>query len=154
MWWNCHRQIVFSCGAGMEALSTTTFPGLLELLASSGIEGTDILSEDISYVLGPKINAAGRLGESDLAVSLFVEKNQTQAKKLAARLSTLNEQRKVITAEIFESIIGKLSPSRIDNDKCIIVEDVAQQGVAGIVASKLVELFFPFLALFSRKRKH
>jgi single-stranded-DNA-specific exonuclease len=138
--------------AGMEALSTTTFPGLLELLASSGIEGTDILSEDISYVLGPKINAAGRLGESDLAVSLFVEKNQTQAKKLAARLSTLNEQRKVITAEIFESIIEKLSPSRIDNDKCIIVEDVAQQGVAGIVASKLVELFSVPCLIFAKKK--
>jgi single-stranded-DNA-specific exonuclease len=137
--------------AGMEALATTTFPGLRELLASSGIEGTDILSEDISYILGPKINAAGRLGESDLAVSLFVEKNQMQAKKLAARLSTLNEQRKVLTSEVFESIIKKLSPSRINNDKCIIVEEVAQQGVAGIVASRLVELFSVPCLIFAKK---
>lgn len=138
--------------AGMEALSTTSFPGLQELLASSGIEGTDILSEDISYVLGPKINAAGRLGESDLAVSLFIEKNHTQAKKLAARLSTLNEQRKILTSDIFENIIEKLSPSRIDNDKCIIVEDVPHQGVAGIVASKLVEHFSVPCLIFAKKK--
>jgi single-stranded-DNA-specific exonuclease len=138
--------------AGMEALSTTTFPGLQELLASSGIEGMDILSEDIGYVLGPKINAAGRLGESDLAVSLFVEKSHTQAKKLATRLSTLNEQRKILTSEIFENIIEKLSPSRIDNEKCIIVEDVSHQGVAGIVASKLVELFSVPSLIFSKKK--
>lgn len=138
--------------AGLEALSATTFPGLQELLASSGIEGTEILAEDISYVLGPKINAAGRLGESDLAVSLFVEKNPTQAKKLAARLSSLNEQRKILTADSFESIIDKLSPSRIDNDKCIIVEDVVHQGVAGIVASKLVELFDVPCLIFARKK--
>ncbi len=138
--------------AGMEALSTTSFPGLQELLASSGIEREEIHSEDISYVLGPKINAAGRLGESDLAVALFVEKNQKQAKKLAARLSALNEQRKILSAEILENIIGNFASSRVENDKCIIIDNVAHQGVAGIVASKLVELFSVPCLIFAKKK--
>jgi len=137
--------------AGMEALRATNFPGLRELLISSGLGEGEVLSEDISYLLGPKINAAGRLGDSDIAVTLLTERNPQAAKKLANRLSTLNEQRKSVSGEIFEKIIARLSTAAIEQDRCIIIEEISHQGVAGIIASKLVELFHVPTLIFAKK---
>ena len=137
--------------AGMEALSTTDFPGIKELLCSSGLGEGEVLTEDISYVLGPKINAAGRLGDSNLAVKLLTERHQPTAKKLANRLSSLNEQRKSVSGDIFETIIARLSSAAIEKDRCIIVEEISHQGVAGIIASKLVELFHVPVLIFAKK---
>ena len=131
---------------GLEALTSTPFQGVRELLSSCSIAGNDLYSEDIAFFLGPKINAAGRLGDSELAVALLTEQHVGQAKKLAARLTMLNEQRKALCSEIFEKAIRELSPGEIRQARCIIVKEVSHQGVAGIVASKLVELYgFPAL---------
>lgn len=132
--------------AGLEALTSTPFQGVKELLSSCSIAGADLYSEDIAFFLGPKINAAGRLGDSDLAVSLLTEESASHARKLAARLTLLNDQRKALCVEILEKAISELSPGEIQQAQCIIVKEVSHQGVAGIVASKLVELFrFPAL---------
>lgn len=138
--------------AGLEALSCTKFPGLQELLATCDIYGGGmILSEDISFTIGPKINAAGRLGESDLVVTLLTEKDVASAKKLAIRLTALNEDRKKISADNLETALATILTSRVDQDKCVITKGFLHQGVAGIIASKLVDVFgFPAL-VFAEK---
>lgn len=136
---------------GMEALQSSPFPGVRELLAGSGLGEGEILSEDISYTLGPKINAAGRLGDSQLAVALLTAEDAASAQKLAKRLTLLNEQRKSVTTEILEKTIATLSQAQVDQEKSIIVDDISHQGVAGIIASKLVEVFNVPVVVFGRK---
>ena len=137
--------------AGLEALSCTHFPGLQELLASCNIDGGEIVSEDIGYLIGPKINAAGRLGESDLVVTLLTQRDQSQARKLATQLTALNEERKRVSADNLETALERISVTQVDYDKCIISKGILHQGVAGIVASRLVEVYgFPAL-VFAEK---
>ncbi len=137
--------------AGLEALSETTFPGLTELLASCDIENGFIASEDIAYLVGPKINAAGRLGESELVVNLLTETDKKQAKKLAADLTELNLERKRISANNLETTLTMISHSRVTQEKCVIVKGQFHQGVVGIVASRIVEIFgYPAL-VFAEK---
>lgn len=138
--------------AGLEALSCTHFPGLQEILMSCNMEGSEILTEDIGYLIGPRINAAGRLGESDLVVTLLTEKDRAKAKKLATKLTELNEERKRISAENLEITLRSISTARVDQNKSVISVELQHQGVAGIVASKLVEVYgFPAL-VFAEKQ--
>ena len=137
--------------AGLEALSCSPFPGIQELLISCNINGGEIVSEDIGFHIGPKINAAGRLGESDLVVTLLTERDRHQAKRLATKLTALNEERKRVSAENLETALAKISETQVDYDKCIISKGILHQGVAGIVASRLVEVYgFPAL-VFAEK---
>lgn len=137
---------------GMEALGCTNFPGIQELLTSCGIvDGGEIVSEDIGYLLGPKINAAGRLGESDLVVNMLTTSDRQQAKKMALKLTVLNEERKRISLENLETTLIKISKSKTEHDKCVVVGGKLHLGVAGIVASKLVEVYgFPAI-VFAEK---
>lgn len=137
--------------AGLEALGCTNFPGLQEILVSCGIDKGEIVSEDIGYLIGPKINAAGRLGESELVVTLLTERDQIQAKRLATQLTALNDERKRISADNLETTLAKISITQVDQNKCVLAKGSLHQGVVGIVASKLVEVYgFPAL-VFAEK---
>jgi len=137
--------------AGLEALRATNFPGLQELLASCEIAGGDISSEDIGYLLGPKINAAGRLGESDLVVNILTEGNRRQAKTMTVQLTALNEERRRISTENLETALTVVSRAQVERDKCVIAHGQLHQGVAGIVASRLVEIYGLPAVVFAEK---
>jgi single-stranded-DNA-specific exonuclease len=127
--------------SGIEALENTEFNGLTELLACHQITGSRLTSEDIGYLLAPKINAPGRLGDSSLAVSLLVAKNKGQAKKMAAKLIYINDERKRICEDNFEKALASLSRSAVAEQGCAMVCGEMHLGVAGIVAARLVEEF-------------
>ncbi|TKB27364.1 single-stranded-DNA-specific exonuclease RecJ [Desulfopila sp. IMCC35006] len=138
--------------AGLEALADPQFTGLNELLTSCEITGGYVTSEDIGYLIGPKINAAGRLGESTVVVELLTEADRKRAKHLAQVLTDLNEQRKRISSENLETALSITSAGQIEQDKCVIVKGDLHQGVAGIVASRLVDMFRVPAIVFAQKR--
>ncbi len=127
--------------AGFETLSASQFIGLKELLIACDISGDHITSEDIGYLIGPKINAAGRLGQSKIVVELLTARDRKRARRLAQQLTELNAERKKISSDNLEIALTTLSISLLDKDKCAIVRGDLHQGVAGIVASRLVEMF-------------
>jgi single-stranded-DNA-specific exonuclease len=127
--------------AGIEALLSTDFIGLQQLLTACEIGNGTIPSEDIGYALGPKINAAGRLGESRLVVDLLTTDDPALAKKMSNRLLDLNRQRRRITEENVETALSVVSRSAIDENRCVIVQGEMHKGVVGIVASRLVDLY-------------
>lgn len=137
--------------AGLEALAETNFPGLQELLISCDICTGDITSEDIGYLIGPKINAAGRLGESDLVVNILTAKSRKEAKGLVQKLTELNEFRRRITADNIETALSVIIKSQIEDNKCLIIKGELHQGVAGIVAARLVEMYGVPSIVFARK---
>ncbi|MFT5698695.1 MAG: single-stranded-DNA-specific exonuclease [Desulforhopalus sp.] len=127
--------------AGLESLKQTVFPGLAALMTSCGLFGEQITSEDIGFLLGPKVNAAGRLGKSDVAIGLFVSSDNEEARKGAERLEGLNQKRKHICESDFENALQLCSKPLIQDAFCCVCAGDYHLGVAGIVASRLVEEF-------------
>ena len=127
--------------AGLESLLDSPFAGLDALTTSCGLFGDQITSEDIGFLLGPKINAAGRLGKSDVAIELFLSESSDDAKKGAEKLEKLNQKRKSICESDFENALQFTSMSLIMDSFCCICAGEYHLGVAGIVASRLVEKY-------------
>ncbi len=130
---------------GLESLARNPRPGLEALLHEAGvkIEGNKPLSADrVGYFLAPRLNAAGRLGQTDLAAELLMTRSPARAKELSMALCALNRERQALESDIFESCINRLEREGTGKRRAIVLagEDW-HQGVVGIVASRLSERF-------------
>ncbi len=123
---------------GLEVLNTTTNIGLGELIKISQIKDTFIDTYHIGYVLGPRINAAGRMGEPLDAVKLLCTKSPTNAEILAMKLDSLNRSRQEITERLLKE--AGIQAKSQKSDKIIIIEGVDwEEGIIGLVAGKVTE---------------
>ncbi len=127
--------------AGFETLSETRNVGISALLKSSDIFPGTIVSDDISFSLAPKLNAAGRLGKVDIAMELLLCSDKQKASKLANKLTNINGQRKRLCKQILEITLTIDSKQLITNNNCIVISGEYHLGVLGIVASQLVSLY-------------
>lgn len=127
--------------AGMEALRKSNIPGLESLLDHAGLTGADLTSEDISFSLGPRINAAGRLGSADVAVDLLICDNHISGAKLSKHLDRYNERRKEICADNLESALSLIKRDALAEGAAIVVAGDYHSGVIGIVASKIIDIY-------------
>lgn len=126
---------------GIEVLKITQFPGIAALLHSCDIQDGNVSSEDIGFLLGPLINAAGRVGDSESVVKLLTTSLAPEAGKLVKKLVTLNNKRKSICINDLEESLDILNVNQVLEDRCVILAGDIHQGVAGIVASRLVDTF-------------
>jgi single-stranded-DNA-specific exonuclease len=95
---------------------------------------------DLGFALGPRINAGGRVGKSDLGVRLLTSTDPEEARTIAAELERLNEERRAI--EMLVTDQATVQASRLDGHPVLIVASPGwHQGVIGIVAGRLKELF-------------
>lgn len=122
--------------AGLEVLNQLRRPGLHALAAVSGLKQGTITAQSIGFVLGPRINAAGRLEHAYSAARLLAVNNDLVARQLANELNSLNRQRQRLTAEL-----GEMAEQMIDpQDQILIASDERfQSGLVGLVASRLAE---------------
>jgi single-stranded-DNA-specific exonuclease len=127
--------------AGMETLSKCSNPGITALCRSSNLDPTFIRSEDISFQIAPKINAAGRLGVADRAVALLLSKTKADGQALARELTSNNELRKNITLKELANALLDVKGDRCYKKNSIVVAGGYHVGVAGILASNLVEKY-------------
>ncbi len=125
--------------AGTEVMDSPKFRGLQALLHSSDIFGTEISSEDIGFLIGPKINAAGRLGDSRVVVELFTTDDDVEIKTKIKKLERLNQKRKDLCKEGADTAFSEIRRQDTGKNKSCVVYGDYHLGVAGIVASKLVE---------------
>ena len=138
--------------AGLEALAETNLPGLQALLTEADIRGKSITSEDIGFNLGPKINAAGRLGSAAISVELLTCDNIDQAGKLSKKLSLLNKKRKEVCARDLETALSIADRYDHKDAATIVLNDAFHPGVVGIIAAKIAEhLGKPTIILASDK---
>jgi single-stranded-DNA-specific exonuclease len=127
---------------GIDAIETTENEGLRALLEVSGISGKQLESWHLAFVLGPRINAAGRLSDATKAVRLFTCGNRDEAQVIAAEMEKQNLMRRSIEKEIFDEALDRINKGGLDAGKVIVVSgENWHRGVIGIVASKLVEHF-------------
>ena len=127
---------------GLKVLSTSAKPGLVALKETAGIVG-NVDARSVGFGLGPRLNAAGRLGKADSGLHLLISTDLKEAKKIAQELELTNKERKEIqeeTVEEAESLYRRgIDPKR---DKVIVLaSEIFHPGVIGIAASRLVDKY-------------
>ncbi|MGA9760818.1 MAG: single-stranded-DNA-specific exonuclease RecJ [Gaiellaceae bacterium] len=130
--------------AGLKRLGRTTRPGLRALMRSAGVDAATIDTGQIAFRLAPRINAAGRLGHPDLALELLLGEDEEEASRQTRRLEELNRERQVIEDGILRDAIGQVESwpeSKRSRRAYVISGEDWNEGVIGIVASRLVERF-------------
>ena len=110
------------------------------MLDSIGFKAID--SSAISFGVAPRINACGRMGDEQIALDLFLSKDQEEAKKLALQLNEYNAERQRIEKQIFEEAVAKIEKSEKEKSCIIVGSEGWHHGIIGIVASKVTEMYF------------
>lgn len=123
---------------GIEVMRKTRRPGLKALLSLAGVDMAKIDSRTLGFVLGPRLNAAGRLETAEMALELLKTDDNFRALELAEKLDALNKERRKIQDETFLQAVEQIGA---DDYVAIAVGDDWHEGVIGIVASKVVERF-------------
>lgn len=115
--------------------------GLSELFAQLKINPQALTSTDIAWTITPALNAAGRLGQADLALSLLISSDPAERNSLAARIYSLNEERKrLVSMATFQIKDNKIQYSDDNDGKlCVIVDENIHPGITGNIAGKLMQ---------------
>lgn len=118
-------------------------PGLLELFSRAKLLGKKINATDLSWNVIPILNAAGRLGEPETALKLFIEKDPKRRDELACRLLELNEKRKDLGSEAlsFAEDAARKSLEKFNNNLVLVADERIERGVTGTTATKLAQFF-------------
>ena len=125
---------------GLNLLRHTRRPGLAALMAQCNCDPASLNASSVGYILAPRINAAGRIGQIDLAIELFLTHDPARAKAVAAGLCELNRQRQTVEAEIYAQAESMLPKDHIPQ-AIVLAEESWHQGVVGIVASRIAEAY-------------
>ena len=120
---------------GMKVLAKTRRPGIKELARVASVNLEKLNTHAIGFQLGPRINAAGRMKSADLALDLMMSTSRTKAFTLAGELDGLNRERR----EAQEAAIQEIKVS--NKDKVIVATGEWHEGILGIIAGRLVELY-------------
>ena len=123
---------------GLESLRHTRRPGIAALMCESGCSPEHVSASTIGYNLAPRINAAGRMGQIDLALNLFLTDDEEEAMELARKLCDLNRQRQAVESQIYTQAVSML-PDGQPPEAIVLADDSWHQGVVGIVASRMAE---------------
>ncbi|MEM9019084.1 MAG: single-stranded-DNA-specific exonuclease RecJ [Planctomycetota bacterium] len=129
---------------GLRRLRHTQIDGLRELIKASKLEGEDIDAYHIGFVLGPKLNACGRMGHAREAVELLTTATGDRARELAKQLHHANEDRKATeraTVRQAEQMVVEAGFDSDDQRAIVLAHRDWHPGVVGIVASRLVDKF-------------
>lgn len=129
-------------GLGLKVMSDWRNPGLRALLAAAGAEPGPAKSNHCGFILGPRINAGGRIGRADLGARLLSTDDLAEAAALAAELDALNLSRREVERAVTEAAVRRVEASgaHADDSAVVVVEgEDWHPGVVGIVAGRLRE---------------
>ncbi len=128
---------------GLKQLADTTNPGYRALLAVNGLEGKKLTAYHIGFVIGPCINASGRLDTAKRALELLGASSKSEAEKLAGDLKALNDSRKDLTAKGTTEAIRLIEETDLGQDKVLVVYlPDCHESLAGIIAGRIRERYF------------
>ena len=116
-------------------------PGITALCKASGVDPRHMTAGTVGFTIAPRINAAGRIGDTTLAVNLISSKNEEEAAKYADELCELNMQRREIESMMFADALEMIESRGDDNGVIVISSEHWHQGIAGIIASRIAEKY-------------
>lgn len=135
-----NRLLVYQ---GLKVLTQSNRPGIKALMEVAGVTGGPINSDTIGFGLGPRLNAAGRMGKADPAIDMLLASTMGDALKFANDLNQLNEERKAIVDKLTIEASAIAEQSQAEGQRVFVISGVNwHAGVIGIVASRLVEKFY------------
>jgi single-stranded-DNA-specific exonuclease len=124
---------------GMRNLQDNMRPGIRAMLQVAGINEAPSTVRDISFTLGPRINAAGRVGHALTAASLLMETDEGVALEYASQLETMNQARRDLDEDLTEEALAQMAEQPAGRSCTVVTGEGWHRGVLGIVASRLVE---------------
>lgn len=128
---------------GLKMINSTRNIGLKALIKATGLDGKHINTYSLGFILGPCINASGRLDDAEMAVELFLTEDYNKAKYYAEYLHSLNEDRKTMTKKGFEEVVDKIEKSNIKNhDILVVYEPSIHESIAGIIAGRVKDKYY------------
>lgn len=129
---------------GLSVLSSSNRPGIQALKTVAGILQRKLDYSSVGFMLGPRINATGRLGSPESAFKLLVTQNAVEAQNLAKFLNEENQRRQTMEREILHQAIEKVErDTHFGKTAVLVLDDEGwHQGVNGIIASRLMERYY------------
>ena len=126
---------------GLKRIHTTTNPGMRALILQNKLELGQISSYHFGFVLGPCINASGRLETAQIALNLFLQEDVKKASEIAAELVDLNAQRKDMTAEGVELAMQQVEEGNTGKKVLVVYLPDVHESLAGIIAGRIREAY-------------
>lgn len=127
---------------GLNKLSSTSFEGLKALICVNNLEGAEITAYHVGFVIGPCINASGRLDTAARSLELLLADNMEDAMKLADDLDDLNQSRKAMTEQGKEQAIQSIEENNLGKDRVLVVYlPDCHESLAGIIAGRIREAY-------------
>jgi single-stranded-DNA-specific exonuclease len=126
--------------AGLRELSQLRRPGLAALAELAGLAPGSIGATEVSFRLAPRLNAAGRLGDAQLALDLLLAPDRARGQDAAVGLEDLNRERQRVQERVWNEAAGQ-AQSYVDEPALVLGAEGWHQGVVGIVAAKLVDKY-------------
>ena len=126
--------------AGLEQLNADPLPGIREIMRAAGRAGIEITVYDLGWVIGPRLNASGRLVDAKKSLSLFIEDDPEKITQSAQELNSLNEDRQGKTLDMY----GLAEDFDKDHLPKIIFSESSEyhEGIIGLVAARLTQKYF------------
>ncbi|MBN2462128.1 MAG: single-stranded-DNA-specific exonuclease RecJ [Dehalococcoidia bacterium] len=133
---------------GLELINNTERPGLQEMMRGASLKPGNLDAESISWVLGPRINAAGRLGDAGTSYQLLITQDSKEAASLASELEEKNAKRQRLTSELLERAKERIVATGTELPLLMTGDEDYPAGVMGLVAGRLSEEFYRPVILF------
>jgi len=128
---------------GLEVFSKVKRHGINQILKEAGIENKKITPYEIGFIIGPRINALGRLEHAIDALRLLCTTNEERAFELASKVGSKNKERQGMVKKAVEESIKEVEKSLlISNEKLLILVGKWNEGIIGLIAAKLVEKYY------------
>jgi single-stranded-DNA-specific exonuclease len=128
---------------GLKMLAASRWRGVRALVNTAGLAGRELRAGQLGYILAPRLNAAGRIGEAMDGVRLLLSDDDTEARDLARRLEHINEQRQAVDERTLEQALEEIE-AQVDLDRdygLVLAREGWHAGVIGLVASRVVERY-------------
>lgn len=129
---------------GMEVLRQSRKPGVRALLAAAGVADRELSPGHLGFVLGPRINASGRMGSASLALELLTTEDSNRAMELAQQLEKVNRERAEVQDQIWDEVRTMVDEGLAEGKfqhGIVVADSDWHEGVVGIVASRVVETY-------------
>ncbi len=134
---------------GLKRINNTENYGLQCLVKESGLK-TEVNTYALGFIIGPCINAAGRLESASLAIELFLEENMTKVEEIARKLVSLNQERRKLTEEGLEKVLKTVERENLSQNNVIVVKEKSiHESLAGIIAGKVKEKYYKPTIVFT-----
>lgn len=126
---------------GLHRMPKTQNPGMRALLEETGLKKV-VTAYHLGFVIGPRVNACGRVSDARAALELLLTLDQKQGTELARMLSTDNKKRQTIEEKIFKEAIARVARDGYVEDRVLVIADAKwHEGIVGIVASRMSDQF-------------